>query len=284
MFLSNLELTQSQRDDAMTKVSSVGGCLHTKYYQGAYDSGNVVVVGSYGKGTAVRPPSDIDIIYLLPVSEYYRINQVFGNGQSQLLQEVKRALADTFPRTDLSADGQIVKVPFTSYSVEVVPAFRCDDATCLTCYTADGGSWRASNPRAEYRAIADLDAVFGNKATHLTKMLKAWKRECNVPLKSIVLEIAACSLVRQWPYNKQSIFWYDWLIRDFFAYLWQYKNGTAQIPGIQETISLGDEWVSRCESACSRAVNACVYEYQDLGVLAEDEWKKIFGDQFTRAN
>lgn len=283
-FLSNLELTRSQRDDAMTKVNSVGRCLHAKYYQGVYDSANVVVVGSYGKNTAVRPPSDIDMLYLLPVSEYYRINQVFGNGQSQLLQEVKRALADSFPRTDLSADGQVVKAPFASFAVEVVPAFRCDDGTYVTCYTADGGSWRGSNPLAEYRAITDLDAICENKATHLTKMLKAWKRICNVPLKSIVLEIAACSFVRQWPHNQQSIFWYDWMVRDFFAFLWQHKNGTAQIPGLQETLSLGDQWVSRCESAYSRAVKACEYEHDDFGILAEDEWKKIFGDQFARAN
>ena len=193
-------------------------------------------------------------------------------------------MADTFPSTDLSADGQVVKAPFVSYAVEVVPAFRCDDGTYLTCYTADGGSWRASNPMAEYRAIADLDAACGYKATHLIRMLKAWKRNCNVPLKSIVLEIAACSFVRQWPHNRQSVFWYDWMVRDFFAFLWHYKNGTAQIPGVQETIYLGDSWVSRCESAYSRAVKACEYEYQDFRLLAENEWKKIFGDQFTRAH
>ncbi len=283
-FLANLELTKGQRDDAMTKVESVAKCLHAKFYQGSYDLGNVIVVGSYGKGTATRPPTDVDMLYLLPVSEYYRINQVIGNGQSQLLQEVKCALADTFPRTDLSADGQVVKVPFISFVVEVVPAFRCDDGTYITCHTADGGSWRSSNPREEYHAIADLDLVCENKATHLTKMLKAWKRICNVPLKSIALEIEACSFVRQWSYNQHSVFWYDWMVRDFFAFLLQYKNGTAQIPGLQETLSLGEKWVSQCESAYSRAVKACEYERDDCGILAEDEWKKIFGDQFTRAN
>lgn len=281
-FLSNLELTRSQRDDAMTKKDSVGRCLHAKYYQGAYDPANVVVVGSYGKNTAVSPPSDIDMLYLLPSSEYYRIDQVFGNGQSQLLQEVKRALADSFPRTFLHADGQVVIAPFVSFAVEVVPAFRCVDGTFITCHTADGGSWRSSNPQAEYRVLADLDSVYENKATHLTKMLKGWKRICNVPLKSIVLEIAACSFVRQWPHNQQSIFWYDWMVRDFFAFLCQYKNGTLQIPGLQETLNLGDQWVSRCESAYSRAKKACEYEYEDYGILAEDEWRKIFGDQFTR--
>ena len=283
-FLRNVELTQSQRSDAMTKVHTVGRCLHAAYYLGAYNPGNVLVVGSYGKGTAIRPPTDIDILYLLPVAEYHRINQVFGNGQSQLLQEVKRELADTFPRTDLSADGQVVLAPFESFAVEIVPTFLCNDGTYVTCHTAGGGSWRASNPKAEHNAIAVCDKACGNKATHLTKMLKAWKRTCNVPMKSIVLEIAACSFVWQWQYRQQSIFWYDWMIRDFFTFLWQYRNGTAQIPGIQETISLGDQWVSRCESAYSRAAKACEYEHIDCGILAEDEWKKIFGDQLIRAS
>lgn len=282
-FLSNLDLTQNQRDDAVTKINHVAKSLHAEYYQSTYNPGNVIIVGSYGKGTAIRPPSDIDMLYLLPVSEYHRINQILGNGQSQLLQEVKRALAHTFSRTDLSADGQVVKVPFSSFAVEVVPAFLCNGGTYLTCHTAEGGSWRASNPQEEYRAIDDLNFVFGNKATHLTKMLKAWKRTCNVPLKSIALEIVTCSFVRQWPYNQQSIFWYDWMVRDFFAFLWQCRNRTVKIPGIQETIRLGDQWVSRCETAYSRAVKACEYEFQDLGVLAEYEWKKIFGDQYARA-
>lgn len=283
-FLSNLDLTQNQQDDAKTKVNNVVRCLQAKYYQGPYDPGNAIIVGSYGKNTAVRPPSDIDMLYLLPVSEYHRINQVLGNGQSQLLQEVKHVLACTFSRTDLSADGQVVKVPFSSFAVEVVPAFLCNDGTYLTCHTAQGGSWRASCPQEEYRAIADLDSIFENKATHLIKMLKAWKRICNVPLKSIALEIVSCSFVRQWPYNQRSIFWYDWMIRDFFAFLRRYSNITVPIPGIQETVNLGDRWVSRCETAYSRAIKACKYEAEDLGILAEYEWKKIFGDQFSRAN
>lgn len=282
-FLSNLELTQNQRDDALTKVESVARCLHAKYYQGDYNSNNAVVVGSHGKGTAIRPPSDVDMLYLLPVSEYYRINQVNGNGQSQLLQEVKRTLASTFPRTDLSADGQVVKAPFVSFAVDVVPAFRCDDGTYLTCHTPNGGSWRSTNPHAEFKEIALNDALYGNKATHLTKMLKAWKRTCNVPLKSIVLEITACAFVSQWPHRQQSVFWYDWMVRDFFSFLINFRNGTAKLPGIQETIFLGDEWASRCESAYSRSLKACEYEHEDYPNLSEDEWKNIFGDQFTRA-
>lgn len=282
-FLANLELTSKQRGDAIKKVQSVGKCLHAKYYAGDYTGDSVVVVGSYGKGTATRPPSDIDMLYILPHDEYNRIDSLTGNRQSRLLQEIRETLVKSFPRTEISADGQVVKVSFSSYFIEVVPAFLCSDRTYLICHTANGGSWRASNPIAEYRAIADVDAAYQVKATHLIKMLKAWKRNCNVPLKSIALEIAASSFIRQWQHNDQSILWYDWMIRDFFRFLWHHKNGTAQIPGIQEIICLGDSWASRCKSAYLRAVKACEYEYHNDGILAEREWKKIFGDQFTRA-
>ncbi len=53
---------------------------------------------------------------------YTSINAVSGNGQFQLLQELKDLLLITFPTTPLKADGQIVKAPFKSYRVEIVPA------------------------------------------------------------------------------------------------------------------------------------------------------------------
>jgi len=283
-FLSNLKLTQNERADALIKADNIGRRLHAKYYSGPYEPKNRIIVGSYGKNTAIRPPTDIDILYVLPISEYYKIKTLSGNVQSQLLQEIKKVLGQRFSQTDLNADGQVVKAPFYSYPAEVVPAFRYRDNTFITCHTANGGSWRLSNPIAEYKAIADLDAKYANKATHLIRMLKAWKRACNVPLKSIILEIAACSFLTQWPNSKQPILWYDWMVRDFFAYLWRFRNGEAHIPGINESIDLGDQWASKCETAYLRAVKACRYEYLNFRIPAEDEWKKIFGDQFSRAN
>ncbi len=224
------------------------------------------------------------MLYLLPKHVYDRINQVQGNGQSQLLQEVKRVLAQTFPRTDLSANGQVVEVPFNSYSVDVVPSFKCTDGTYIICQTANGGFWGTSNPIAEYRAITDVNAISGQKATHLIKMLKAWKNSCNVPIKSIVLEIVVCLFVNQWLHKKERINWYGWMIKDFFEYLYRYPNCTVNIPGTQEVISLGDSWLSKCESAYKRAIKACDYEYINNAFEAENEWKKIFGDQFQRVS
>ncbi|MCE5198211.1 MAG: nucleotidyltransferase [Armatimonadota bacterium] len=282
-FLANLTLTPNQQSDIATKVESVGRCLYSRYYDGLYDSAKALVVGSHGKSTAIRPVSDIDVLFIMPVEHYYRVNGMQSNGQSYLLQEIRREMLSTFSKTDLSADGQVVVAPFTSCMVEVVPAFVCNNGSYITCNTTDGGSWRSTNPMAEFQAIARMDTASCGKATHLIKMLKAWKRNCNVDLKSIVLEIAVCAFVSQWEYRAETIFYYDWMVRDFFEFFSRYGNGTAQIPGINETLDLGDDWLSKCMSAYNRALKACEFEYNDLPILSEDEWKKIFGDQFVRA-
>ena len=120
----------------------------------------------------------------------------------------------------------------------------------------------------------------GGKATHLIKMLKAWKRECNVDIKSICLEVLANAFVAQWQYRHQTIYYYDWMIRDFFAFMLRYVNGWTQPAGITERILLGDCWESKCQTAYGRALKACDYERADNGTAAAVEWQKIFGSQF----
>ena len=110
--------------------------------------------------------------------------------------------------------------------------------------------------------------------------MKAWKRECNVDLKSICLEIAATVFVNQWVNRDKGIGYYDWMVRDFFQFLLNYVNGSAKPAGITEWIPLGDTWQSKCQMACNRAVKACEYEQANSGVMAVLEWQKIFGAQF----
>ena len=71
-----------------------------RYYWGtSSETDHLELVGSWAKGTPVRPPRDVDFIFLLPIEVYHRFEQRTGNKQSQLLQEVKSALLDTYPQT-----------------------------------------------------------------------------------------------------------------------------------------------------------------------------------------
>lgn len=286
-FLKELQLDAPDRLIVEGRAERIAKSLFAKYYPNqTFNPSCFVKVGSYGKGLASKPRTDLDMLFVLPAEVYNRIETLAGNKQSALLQEVKRALLVTFPNTDLSADGQVIVAPFQTYSVDVVPAFLFisgpNTGSYLTAHTADGGSWRLSNPVAEYNWLTSVDAVSSGKATDLIKMLKAWKRTCNVELKSICLEVAATVFVNQWINKDKGIkySYHDWLVRDFFAFLLNYVNGSAKPAGITEWIPLGNAWASKCEMAYNRAVKACDFEYRDDAYSASVEWNKIFGPQF----
>lgn len=81
-------------------------------------------VGSYGRNTAICT-SDIDILLCLPSAIFDRFNTLTGNSQSRLLQTVKNAIRETYPTSDIRADGQIIKIAFSDGIIfECLPAFK----------------------------------------------------------------------------------------------------------------------------------------------------------------
>jgi hypothetical protein len=110
-------------------------------------------------------------------------------------------------------------------------------------------------------------------------MAKAWKHECNVELKSSSIEVLASKFAQEWPNRCYGLYWYDWMVRDFFAYLFGHVNGWTRIVGTEEIIQLGNNWQSQLQTAYDRALKACEYERADQGFAAAVEWRKIFGSQ-----
>lgn len=280
-FLENIELRKEERDDAEGKADRIARSLASKYYPNQTFNPNwLLKVGSYGKGTACRPRSDLDMLFILPDADCARICNLQSQRQSQLLQEVKRQVQWTFPNTDLRADGQVVVARFATYNVDIVPAFALGDGRYLIAHTSDGGRWGATAPHAEARDLFSADQLTAGKATHLNKMVKIWKRECNVPLKSVYLEIIVNLFVQQWQHRDMTIFYYDWMVRDFLAYLLRHVNGRVKISGTDDWHDLGDCWQTKAQSAYARVIKACQHEHADLPYSATEEWRKVFGYQF----
>lgn len=283
-FLGNLEPTPVQKQEAFQRADNVAYTLFKQCYSNLdwrkYKE-FYRIVGSCGKGTAIRPLSDIDILFQMPTLDYYRFSGYQFNGQSALLQKMKSILTTTYPRTEISGDGQVVLIEFSGSVAEIVPVFFLNNQI-LTPNTHHGGSWNVTCPDHEIYNLNDADNVSYGKARLLTKMLKVWKIHCNVPIKSIVLEWVAAEFVRDWKYREYGMIFFDWMIRDIFLFLYQYRNGTLKLPGAFDTIYLGDEWVSKCAKAYQHALNACLYEqnFPNRPELAASEWKMIFGDSF----
>jgi Second Messenger Oligonucleotide or Dinucleotide Synthetase domain len=271
-----LPLTTAQRLDGTTKRQGICSCLNRHYYGVSLIDSNYTYVGSWGKSTQIRPPRDVDILFVLPDSVFYRFEQRAGNKQSQLLQEVKTVLGNTYSSTKMRGDGQVVVVPFDSYAVEVVPAFKVS-GQYLICDTNEGGKYKTFDPIAEAHNIDDADRTTNGNVRHLVRMMKRWQNVCFVPLKSFWLELLAVKFLSTWAHKDKSTFYYDWMVRDFFQFLTKQANGYDFVPGTYEIIYFGDAWKSKAESAFSRAEKATDLDYEGSHYLANNEWEKIFG-------
>lgn len=224
----------------------------------------------------------MDLYVLLPTAVHKRFENHRWNRQSALLQEVKGVLTKTYRDTDMSGDGQVVLVRFGSYSVEVVPAFLLQNGRYWICNTHGGGSYKETDPWAEVNHIEAVDKANNHNLRPLIRMLKAWQANCSAPIKSFQLELLAAAFLAQSPWRLKDFFWFDWIARDFFAYLYHRANSFVVVPGTLERIHLGNECQSRAATAYYRAEKASEYEKINLVAAAGDAWQNIFGPDIPR--
>jgi hypothetical protein len=277
-FLSNLTVSETHRQAGLKKFNNVVASLNRRYYGHSSETENGIVIGSWGKNTQIAPPRDVDTLFLLPDDVYFRFQPRAGNRQSQLLQEVKDALLVTNSRTSMHADRHVIAVPFDAVTVELAVGFRCSDGNIIVCDAKGEGRYTVSTAIAEARDLDLSDRAWNGNTRALIRMIKCWQDNCNVPLKSFMIERLAQDFMLHWKHHLENVFYYDWMVRDFFAYLIQHSNGSLIMPG-GEVISLGSDWLSRAQTAYRNAVSACENEHDNYQYLAGDDWQKIFGSK-----
>lgn len=283
-FYNQLQLTTDQVEDGLTKLLGVRRCLQRAYWGPTTDDPLGFVVGSWGKGTAIRPPNDIDVFIPLPKEVFERFDAYNGNGQSALLQEVKGHLAATYYQSDMRGDGQVVVVDFNAITIEVVPVFYFDNAgRWLMPDTHEGGRWKFTNPAAEFSALDFAETLANWNVRKLIQMMKAWKDHCSVPLKSFQLEVLVAEFLTGYAHRDKDYFYYDWFVRDFLFFLISRRNGYIIAPSSGETVWLGEAWLSKAQTAYANAYAACENEKGDYVYLAGEDWRKIFGSRIPES-
>lgn len=277
-FLENIELTEYQVEDGDKKATSVCKTLHEHYYDENYTGSTKLLIGSFGKNTAIRPPSDVDVIFLLPQSEKERYDKRSGNGQSQLLQDVKNLLLKTYPLTDIKGDGPVVMINFDSYKIEVTPSFKSFWGYSVPL-TRDDGNWENINPIREKEEIIKSNERSKGNTRNLIKMIKKWKNYCNVPLKSFYIELLVIDFLEENEQYYYGFHAYDMLLYEFFKFLLGSKNKIKILPGIINFINYGDTWESKAKTACKNARNAWLSDSKEDAI---DYLRKIFGYNFPK--
>ncbi len=282
-FHADLLVGDAEINDAVGKAHRIGEKLQEAYWGPTDPPIPMMIVGSWGKNTQVRPSNDIDMMVRLPDVDFYRFDAYASLKQSALLQEVKNVLSERWSQTDMRGDGQVVAVKFNSIMVEVVPVFLPQGGGYFMPDTRDGGSWKYVDPQAQIDRVEVIDALANRNVRPITRMMKLWIREKNIPLKSFVLELLVADFFETYWLNHRSWFYFDFFIRDFLVYLLGRRNGYVSIPGTGEYMTLGESWVSRAETALAVARTACDYEYHDMIIHAGEEWQKMFGTRIPAA-
>ncbi|GKY89308.1 SMODS domain-containing nucleotidyltransferase [Sinisalibacter aestuarii] len=274
---SNLVPKPAAIEDGNKKVAGVVSTLN-RAFRGENVVANYVVAGSWGKGTVIHPPTDIDLCFILPESIFYQFDARAGNKQSQLLQHVKDVLGATYSQTAMRGDGQVVVIAFNSIIVEVVPAFIARDRGIIICDTNNGGRWKQVDPLAEIGILERSDNALRGNHRKIARIFKQWMRHCDVSIKAFHLEQLIGEALPTISWGSNDEFWFDWIVRDVFRYMIGRAGGGFFMPGgFNEWIDLGDAWKSKAETAYQRALLACDYERDNMNISAGGEWQKIFG-------
>ena len=150
-----------------------------------------------------------------------------------------------------------------AYCLETERGLKPD---CLFCY--DLALPADFVPRAGDGEVESFELLPVTRVAEIVRDSTAFKPNCNL----VVIDF-----LKTVDYSLTTRALYDYVVRDFFAYLISRKNTNVWVPGTFEAVPLGDSWLSRAETAYARAAKASEYECKELPYSAGEEWQKIFG-------
>lgn len=244
-----------------TSCKEITKKLNSYYYdEQGNDTDHFYYVGSVGRRTAIKNVSDIDVIFDLPTSTYIRFNAYESNGQSALLQEVKEVLKERYPKTDIKGDGQVVVIEFTTYTVELVPAFKQSDNRFKYPDTHEGGSWKTTNPLAEQKEVQNADIRSSWNYRNFCRILRKWKNENGIVIGGLLIDSLCYNHFKEENYYVNSSYedYYQILTNAFYFLKSLDKNQSYwYAPGSNQKVYSNDNgFISKSESAYKALVNA----------------------------
>lgn len=283
-FCSNLRMKDEDTQTVSSRYKSITKRINIDYWGSTSEVNNSLYVGSYGRGTEIYL-SDIDMLIQLPFDTYKKYNNYSGNGQSSLLQEVKKVIEKTYSVSSLKSDGQIISIPFTDgINFEVLPAFINKDGSYTFANTNNGGSWKTTDPKAEIKEINSMNGLCNKNLKRLCRMARAWKDKNDVSIPGMLIDILAYNFLSSYLYKDKSYLYYDFMSRDFFDYLstrdknQQYWKAMGSGRYIYRT--------GNFEYKSSQAKNISIEAIHNMDsgytTTAKNKWREIYGSKFPQ--
>jgi hypothetical protein len=268
-----------------TRYKAITRRLNTDFRTTTSETSHSLYVGSYGRNTAIKGISDLDMVYELPAALYDQYDRHRGNGQSALLQAVKTSIERTYSTTSIRADGQVILVPFKDgITFEVVPVFINIENSYTYPDANSGGSWKTTNPRPEIEAIRTRNAACGYNLVPLCRVMRAWKKEWSVPIGGLLIDTLAYQFIENYQHRDKSYLYYDFMCRDFLKWMSEQdeKQERWRSPGAGQWVWGNGLFQYKAKRCYNISLEAIAHEMASPKQewSAKQKWREIFGTSF----
>ncbi len=273
-FLSNVKVDNAET--ISQRYGEIKSALNKEFRDTDSKTANSLQVGSYGRWTAIKGISDLDMLYIMPDSlwEDYK-----SNGQYALLSETCNAIKARYPRTTVFVDRLVVRVLYVDFHIEVQPVFKLSDGSFRYPDSYNGGSWKVTKPQDEIDAMAEFNLEKNNNLRRLCRMARAWKNKHGVATGGLLIDTLAHNFLQQTEeYDGKSYLWYDYMSRDFFEYLkGQPDREFYAALGSGQRVRVKKKFQRKAKKAYELCLSAIEAENKDY---RNDRWRKVYGRQF----
>lgn len=234
-----------------------------------------LMIGSFGRHTAIKTISDLDMIFILPPGLRDDYND--ANGPRRMLERVRDVLKARYPGTTVRVDQCVVRVQFTTnaFKFEVQPAFENDDGS-FDYPDTKAESWRTTKPRAEIAATKECNDRTSTNMRHLARMARAWKNTSGVNLGGLVIDTLVYNFFQQTSaYDSANTGAFDLMARDFFGFLKGEPEKDYYLAlGSRQRVYVKVKFQAKAKKAYNRCVDAIENEGK---TAAAKKWREVFG-------
>lgn len=268
--LKNLKVSNADR--IKTRRNDITKSLNEHFRETNSDTKNRIMVGSWGRKTAIDGVSDLDLIYILPSSLYSDFHK--AGGTYKALSKTREAILAHYPKTDIRVDRLVVVVQFSNYKFEVQPCFELDDGSFEYPDTYSD-KWKTTKPRDEIQAITDLSNETAGRARDLCRLIRAWNRKHEGGMGGLLIDTLVWRFLNYEATESDKKSSIDCLLRDFFTYLKELpKQDYWAALGSGQRVKVKKNFQGKAKRAftlCEEAMNA------EDSETAIKRWRKILG-------
>lgn len=277
-FIDDLQdIDMEDKDKRMKRITKK---LNKVYYNGnESEEENFILVGSLGRHTAIKGVSDVDIAFVLPNSIYKKYNDRKNNGQSELLQDIKKTLSELASRTIVRGDGQVVVLEFSNYTVELCPYFYKDENTYIYPNSNNGGSWKTTQPILEITESEKMMDETHNNYQAVCNLTRAWKNKVGFKFGGLLIDTLVCNFFNSHSDYKNSEYYdYPQLLKDFFYYLKNLnkdQNYWLALGSNQKVYNKDGQFVSKAKKAYDKIIDV-----ENNSIEMHEKMKELLGSKF----